>query len=258
MKIVLLILLPIGMSALKAQKTGTLLSRVYKWDGVEAIKEKNPVRREIMGGSTTALADFKVQATTLDAGKASRYSHSHNDRDELIIIKDGRLKITVNNTSKIMGPKSIAYVMTGDGYGIENTGITPATYYLFRYKSKIPRYIEHPEKNNGSFLVNADKVPVNVTGRGSRQSFFSKSTSQLAEFEMHITALNEGFDSHAPHTHLEEETILILKGNAEMFIAGAHYNAIPGDVVFLSSGVLHALKNTGKGVCEYFAFQWKN
>jgi mannose-6-phosphate isomerase-like protein (cupin superfamily) len=43
-----------------------------------------------------------------------------------------------------------------------------------------------------------------------------------------------------------------------MYIDGNLIKAAPGDLVFLPSGVPHALKNTGTVQCEYFAFQWRN
>ena len=114
------------------------------------------------------------------------------------------------------------------------------------------------KQNGGSFMINWDTVTVKKTDKGQRREFFNKPTSQLVKFEMHTTALNAGLDSHAPHTHKEEEIILIIKGNVTMHIDGKLYPAGPGDVVFLSSGVPHALKNTGTEQCEYFAFQWRN
>jgi len=51
---------------------------------------------------------------------------------------------------------------------------------------------------------------------------------------------------------------LILRGNVTMHIDGKLIPASPGDIVFLSSGISHALLNTGKEQCEYFAFQWRN
>ena len=75
---------------------------------------------------------------------------------------------------------------------------------------------------------------------------------------MHTTALNAGLDSHAPHTHREEEIILILRGKVKMHIGDKFYDAVPGDVIFLASGVSHNLTNTGNEPCEYFAFQWRN
>ena len=117
--------------------------------------------------------------------------------------------------------------------------------------------LERANQNGGSFMLNWNDLPMAKTDKGGRREFFNKPTSQLGKFEMHTTMLNAGFDSHAPHTHKEEEIILILRGNTEMHIAGKFYKAFPGDIVFLSSGISHALKNIGNEPCEYFAFQWK-
>jgi (S)-ureidoglycine aminohydrolase len=77
------------------------------------------------------------------------------------------------------------------------------------------------------------------------------------KFEMHVTTLNEKLSSHAPHTHPEEEIVLMLSGQARMDINGVEYDASPGDIIFLTSQVSHAIRNSGNGDCEYFAFQWK-
>jgi len=74
---------------------------------------------------------------------------------------------------------------------------------------------------------------------------------------MHVTTLNEGVPSHAPHEHDEEEIILLMKGNATMTVEGREYPIAPGDFVFAASHDFHGIRNTGKGQCEYFAFQWK-
>lgn len=74
---------------------------------------------------------------------------------------------------------------------------------------------------------------------------------------MHATALNKGRDSHLPHTHRQEEIILIRKGNVKMHIADKYYDAAEGDLIFLNAFVPHALINTTDGQCEYFAFQWQ-
>jgi (S)-ureidoglycine aminohydrolase len=107
-------------------------------------------------------------------------------------------------------------------------------------------------------MINWNDPEFKKSERGGRRDFFNRPTSQLQKFEMHTTALNPGLDSHAPHTHKEEEIVLILRGSVEMHIAGKLIPASRGDLVFLSSMVPHALKNTGKEQCEYFAFQWRN
>lgn len=248
----------VNTSLLMAQKTDSLPARVYNWTSLTPKKEENRVVRQVMEGSTTSLSHFEVHSTTLEPGKAPHPPHAHEDMEELIIIKEGQVKITINDTSKILGPGSIAFAMPGDKHGIENTGNTKATYYILKYKSKLPMNTDRAKQHGGSFMLDWNDLVFKKTEKGGRRDFFNRPTSQLEKFEMHTTALNPGFDSHAPHTHKEEEIILLLKGNVEMYIAGNLYKAAPGDVIFLSSGVSHALKNTGNEQCEYFAFQWRN
>ncbi len=245
-------------SLLMAQKTDSLPSRVYNWNSLTAKKEETREVRPVMEGSTTALSHFEVHTTTLEPGKAPHPPHIHEDVEELIIIKEGQVRITINGASRIMSAGSIAFAMPGDEHGIENTGKTQATYYILKYKSKLPMNIERAKQNGGSFMLDWNDLVFKKTEKGGRRDFFNRPTSQLEKFEMHTTALNPGFDSHAPHTHKEEEIVLLLKGNVQMYIAGELYKAAPGDVIFLSSGVSHALKNTGNEPCEYFAFQWRN
>ena len=118
--------------------------------------------------------------------------------------------------------------------------------------------LERAKQSGGSFMLDLNDLKTKNTGKGYRRDFFNRATSQLTQFEMHTTALNADSVSHAPHTHIQEEMILITRGDIEMNIAGVLYKASAGDVIFLSSGVVHNLKNTGKEQCEYFAFQWRN
>ena len=245
-------------SSLAAQEADSLAPRVYEFSKLPAIKEENRTRKQVLEGSTTSLSNFKVHASTVAPGKSAHAAHVHNDLEELIIVKDGQLKITIGEKSKTVGPGSVAFAMPGDLHGFENAGTVPVTYYILTYKSKLPMDAERAKKNGGSFILNWDDLPMAKTEKGGRREFFNRPTSQLLKFEMHTTALNPGLDSHAQHTHKEEEIILLLRGNVTMHIGNDFHEAAPGDVIFLPSQIPHALKNTGKEQCEYFAFQWRN
>jgi len=244
-------------SSLVAQKTDSLAPKVYSWNKLEAIKEDTRVRKQILDGGTTSLVNFEIHASTLEPGKAPHPPHTHTDQEELMIVKEGTVKITIAGNSKILGPGSIAFAMPGDEHGIENAGNTQATYLIIKYKGKKPD-IERGKQAGGSFMINWNDLTTKNTGKGYRRDFFNRATSQLAQFEMHTTALNKDSVSHAPHTHVQEEVIFIIRGNVTMHIDGKLYPASTGDLVFLPSMIPHALLNTGKEQCEYFAFQWRN
>ncbi|WP_276500313.1 cupin domain-containing protein [Terrimonas pollutisoli] len=257
MKYIFLMPLMFLVFASKAQQNDSLHPRVYHWNGLQLVKEDTRIRRQILEGSTTSLSHFEIHTSTLEPGKAPHPSHKHDNQEELIIIKEGTVKITINGTSKIVGPGSIAFAMPGDEHGIENAGNANATYYILKYKGRLPDQ-QRGKQAGGSFTLDWNELKTNNTGKGYRRDFFNRPTSQLAQFEMHTTALNADSVSHAPHTHVQEEIILILRGNVTMHIDGKLFPAAPGDLIFLSSRIPHALLNTGKEQCEYFAFQWRN
>ena len=95
------------------------------------------------------------------------------------------------------------------------------------------------------------------TDKGESRQIFSQPTPWLTKIDMHATTLNPGEVSHLPHIHRAEEIILMRSGHVQMYINGQHYPAAGGDLVFLASGNPHALENTGKERCEYFALQWQ-
>ncbi|MBL7745423.1 MAG: cupin domain-containing protein [Chitinophagaceae bacterium] len=257
MRFLLFILFAAYTSLLAAQQTDSLAPHVYRWEALETKKEDSRIRRQVLEGSTTSLAYFEVHTSTLEPGKAPHPPHTHTDQEELIIVKEGQVKITIKGLSRTMGPGSIAFALPGDEHGIENTGNTTATYYILKYKGRAPNH-ERGQQAGGSLMLDWNDLVTKNTGKGYRRDFFNRATSQLAQFEMHTTALNADSVSHAPHTHVQEEIILLLRGNVEMYIGGSLYKAAPGDVIFLPSMVPHALKNIGKEQCEYFAFQWRN
>ena len=123
-----------------AQKNDSLLSRVYYWDKLETKKEDTRVRRQVLEGKTFALDYFEVHTSTLEPGKAPHPPHVHDDQEELMIVKEGQVKITIAGKSKILGPGSIAFAMPGDEHGIENAGNTQATYFILKYKGKASKH----------------------------------------------------------------------------------------------------------------------
>ena len=237
-------------------QTDSLKSNVYAWNNLKVEKNNGNERRNILEGTTTHLEYLEIHVTTLSPGKAPHPPHKHLDTEELIIIKEGTLKITIGDSTKILGPGSIAVAMPGDEHGFVNTGKTPATYYVIKYRSKAPLNSERATKAGGSYMINWNDVVFKERPKGGSRQFFERPTGMLNRFEMHVTTLNEGLKSHEPHTHVAEEMMIILSGEVEMQIGDAFYKGVAGDLYLVKSGVLHAPRNAGKGPCMYYAIQF--
>jgi (S)-ureidoglycine aminohydrolase len=113
-------------------------------------------------------------------------------------------------------------------------------------------------------MINWDEVPFKAHDKGGRKDFFNRPTSMTKRFEMHTTTLNEGLMSHPAHTHKAAEIIFLVNSQndeatsqAQETIDGTWHDAKVGDIIFLQSNSLHGIRNSGKGTCTYFAFQFE-
>jgi XRE family transcriptional regulator, regulator of sulfur utilization len=92
---------------------------------------------------------------------------------------------------------------------------------------------------------------------GSVRSVVRAPTMTLDELEMHITTLNPGQTSHAPHQHPNEELIIIREGTVDTLSGGEWKRLGPGSIIFNASNELHGLKNVGTTPATYHVINWK-
>jgi len=109
-----------------------------------------------------------------------------------------------------------------------------------------------------STVFDWNSIAVKQTDVGSVRQFFRTPTITLDELECHVTSLNPGLSSHAPHKHPNEELIIIREGNVELLSNGEWKKAGPGSVVFNASNQMHALKNVGTTPAVYHVINWKS
>jgi ketosteroid isomerase-like protein/quercetin dioxygenase-like cupin family protein len=109
----------------------------------------------------------------------------------------------------------------------------------------------------GSLAITWDEIqalPLSANGR-SRQ-IVRRPTATLDQLEMHITALPPGQTTHAPHTHPNEEVIVIREGTLEAFQDGNTTRVGPGGVLFMASNEPHNVVNVGETVAVYHVINW--
>ena len=242
----LLFLLVLNLGLVNGQPR-MLPASVFTFDDISQYK---------VAGSTRFLESFEVDVFTLKPGKKIR-KVSTPGAEDLIIVKEGLLGINPKDKVNVIGPGSIAYIMPDETYTIRNEDSKNTVFYRLKFKPKNPLDMPRGLQAGGSFVVNWNDVKMKENEHGGRRDFFNRATAACENFEMHVSTLNEGLPSHPPHTHEPEEVILMIKGVATMSINNQNYVGSAGDLFFLPSGSLHGIRNTGKGECTYFAFQWK-
>lgn len=255
-KLILLLLFLVCYTMNLNAQNQPLPSRAYDWKTIPEEKTSIGEQRRFLDGPTKTLEHFEIYATRLAPGKISHKSRVYADREELILVKEGKVGITINNQEKGLGPGSIVLAAAGDERGMYNAGPDTASYYMIRWKSKIPVNPERSRTNGGSAFFDYTDMKFEENPKGGRRNVTQRPTATLKELEMHITTLEEGMTSHPPHTHVDEEIIVVLKGEVEEMINGSPYHLGTGSVIFLSSMDPHGIRNAGKGACEYYAIRW--
>jgi quercetin dioxygenase-like cupin family protein len=103
-----------------------------------------------------------------------------------------------------------------------------------------------------------ETVPVKTTEVGSTRQFVRAPTATLDELEIHVTTLNPGQTSHAPHQHPNEELLIIKEGTVEALVSGEWKKLGAGSVIFQASNQLHGIKNVGTGPATYHVVNWSS
>jgi (S)-ureidoglycine aminohydrolase len=256
MKTVVLSLLTLLITTCLVAQNDSLPSGVYNWSNVKAEKNKTGEKKDILKGTTFDLSGLQIHTSTLLPGITNHPPVVYNDVEELVIVKEGNLTLTINDTSKILGEGGLGLIVAGDKQNCTNNSGKPVTYYVLSFHAKDAVNIQRGKIGGGSLMKDWSELAMKKTDRGESRPIFDRPSSMFVRFDVHATALNAGFDSHLPHTHRAEEIILLTKGNGEIQIGQTLHKVSEGDVVFLEANVLHAFKNTSKQQCGYYAIQW--
>jgi XRE family transcriptional regulator, regulator of sulfur utilization len=114
-------------------------SAVFDWTALQAVPIPNGERRQVLDGPTATVDLLHVHVTTLAVGKASGEPVRHL-QEEVLIVKDGEVEVSLDGTTQKAGPGSILFFAAGAVTALRNVGTTPATYYVVYYKTpKTPK-----------------------------------------------------------------------------------------------------------------------
>jgi (S)-ureidoglycine aminohydrolase len=230
---------------------------VYKWADLPVKATDDRESRKILEGVSTHLEYLEIHATTQFKGAKSSIPHANDNIEECIIVKEGRLRATIEGQKTVLGAGGVILLMPRQMHSIENAGDDNLTYYVMRYRSKKKMDLERGHASGGTLTLNADSLEFVPSARGGGRRYFDRSTAMCERFEMHVTQLDKLGESHVPHAHMETEIILVISGETEMTIDGKDYKGSAGDLYLMNSELLHGIRNAKDTPCSYFAFKWK-
>jgi quercetin dioxygenase-like cupin family protein len=121
---------------------------------------------------------------------------------------------------------------------------------------------------NGTTLPNQGyplplPLPADQEKKWKPYFLFRGPTRGVKDISCHVSVLVNGHCPHPPHTHNEEEILMMLKGEADLHLplyrgadGDARTRLKPGEFVFYPAGYPHTLRAASEEPANYMMFRW--
>jgi mannose-6-phosphate isomerase-like protein (cupin superfamily) len=120
----------LAITALAADNPGAPIASFAKpFDTLPVHPNGANLSRPILDGTTHSNDHLEVHETTLAPGSSPHPPHQHT-HEELFLIMQGQLAVTIAGKTTEIGPGSAAFVHSGELHGVRNPGPAPAQYFV--------------------------------------------------------------------------------------------------------------------------------
>ena len=93
---------------------------------------------------------------------------------------------------------------------------------------------------------------------GKNGVYIAGDTPASTKFVTGRFMLLPGKSPHAPHTHAEEEVMIIESGHGEIFCDGKTTKIGPGSVMYTTPNAPHGITNTGSEPIVFYYVKWES
>jgi quercetin dioxygenase-like cupin family protein len=123
------LLLPLLAAADASAQKPALASKVYAFDELPVKKNGANTSRAVLNGTIHDGCALEMHITELAPGLAPHPPH-HHAHDEMIVIRQGTLAVTISGKTTNAGPGSVVFAASGEEHGWKNVGSDNAMYYV--------------------------------------------------------------------------------------------------------------------------------
>ena len=110
-------------------------SKVFRFEDLPVENGDGNTLRRILEGKTHTGYGIEMHETDLAPGAMPHPAHRHA-HEEIFLVREGTLEVTVASRASCLGPGSVAYVASNDEHGIKNAGSTHAQYFVIALGSE--------------------------------------------------------------------------------------------------------------------------
>jgi mannose-6-phosphate isomerase-like protein (cupin superfamily) len=124
-------LLPALLAAIPSAAAGdaTLPAAPYPFQDLPVRRQGENVFRPVLDGATNDGAHIELHETDLAPGSRPHPPH-HHAHEEIFLIREGTVDVTIAGKDTTLGPGSVAYIASNVEHGIRNAGKDHAQYFV--------------------------------------------------------------------------------------------------------------------------------
>jgi quercetin dioxygenase-like cupin family protein len=123
------LLLPALAATRGAAQRSALPSKTFRFEDL-AVRSSGPNRmRAVLEGATHSGVPIELHITELAPGEAPHPPH-HHVHEEMMLILEGKVEVTIQDHSATLGPGSAAFVASNEQHGWRNVGTGAARYFV--------------------------------------------------------------------------------------------------------------------------------
>ncbi len=106
-----------------------------------------------------------MSANAITPAKKKVGLEAPDNEEHLLLVKTGILTIGFKDSIWSIGKGSVALLMPGQKYSLQNNTADSCTFYRMKYRSKLPMDLARGQASGGSFVKDWNKIPLNLTIR---------------------------------------------------------------------------------------------
>lgn len=118
-----------ALAASAPAKAAPLPSKAYRFEDLPVRKGATAISRAVFRGETHTGFEVEIHETELAPGNAPHPPHKHV-HEEMVMVREGNLEVTISGRAVTLGPGSVAYVASNEEHGWRNAGTTTASYFV--------------------------------------------------------------------------------------------------------------------------------
>jgi quercetin dioxygenase-like cupin family protein len=123
------LLLPALTAGRAAAQAKGLPSQMFRYEDLKVKTNGENRSRDYFNGDTHTGFHIDMHETSLAPGKAPHPPH-HHVHEEVLMLREGTLEVTIAGKTSILTPGSVAYVASNEEHGWKNAGDGRATYFV--------------------------------------------------------------------------------------------------------------------------------